>query len=74
MFKFKNIDSFTAGRFERMGMLKGKRWYTGIQEISEDEHEFSLVLFKPKRKEHAANRTSIQTIKHKQNAERKCPA
>lgn len=52
MFKFKNIDSFTAGRFERMGMLKGKRWYTGIQEINENEHEFSLVLFKPKRKEH----------------------
>ena len=52
MFKFKNIDSFTAGRFERMGMLKGKRWYTGIQQTPEGEKEFSLVLFKPKRKEH----------------------
>ncbi len=52
MFKFKNIDSFTAGRFERMGMLKGKRWYTGMQKTPEGENEFSLVLFKPKRKEH----------------------
>lgn len=52
MFKFKNIDSFTAGRFERMGMLKGKRWYTGMQKTSDGENEFSLVLFKPKRKEH----------------------
>ena len=52
MFKFKNIDSFVAGRFERMGMLKGKRWYTGVQQTPEGENEFSLVLFKPKRKEH----------------------
>ncbi len=52
MFKFKNIDSFTAGRFERMGMLKGKRWYTGMQKTADGENEFSLVLFKPKRKEH----------------------
>lgn len=52
MFKFKNIDSFVAGRFERMGMLKGKRWYTGMQKKAEGEDEFSLVLFKPKRKEH----------------------
>ena len=52
MFKFKNIDSFTAGRFERMGMLRGKRWYTGIQEVNENERAVSLVLFKPKRKEH----------------------
>ena len=52
MFKFKNIDSFTAGRFERIGMLKGKRWYTGMQQTPEGENEFSLVLFKPKRKEH----------------------
>ena len=52
MFKFKNIDSFTAGRFERMGMLKGKRWYTGLKKNADGENEFSLVLFKPKRKEH----------------------
>ena len=52
MFKFKNIDSFTPGRFERMGMLKGKRWYTGLQEIDENNREYALVLFKPKRKEH----------------------
>lgn len=52
MFKFKNIDSFTAGRFERMGMLKGKRWYTGMQKNADGEGEFSLVLFKPKRKEY----------------------
>lgn len=52
MFKFKNIDSFVAGRFERMGMLKGKRWYTGMQKKADGEDEFSLVLFKPKRKEH----------------------
>ena len=52
MFKFKNIDSFTAGRFERMGMLKGKRWYTGVQKTDENENEISLVLFKPKRKEY----------------------
>ena len=52
MFKFKNIDGFTPGRFERMGMLKGKRWYTGMQKTDDGENEFSLVLFKPKRKEY----------------------
>lgn len=52
MFKFRNIDSFTPGRFERMGMLKGKRWYTGLQETDENTKECVLVLFKPKRKEH----------------------
>lgn len=52
MFKFRNIDSYTPGRFERMGMLKGKRWYTGFQNVDEESKELSLVLFKPKRKEH----------------------
>ena len=50
MFKFRNIDGFTPGRFERMGMLKGKRWYTNTQEIDEFSGA-SFVLFKPKRKE-----------------------
>ena len=52
MFKFRNIDSFTPGRFERMGMLKGKRWYTGLENADENSKEYALVLFKPKRKEH----------------------
>lgn len=51
MFKFRNIDGFTPGRFERMGMLKGKRWYTHTED---GEQLFSNIvsgLFKPKRKE-----------------------
>ena len=45
MFKFRNIDSFIPGIFERIGMLKGKRWYA--------ESETSKIgLFKPKRYEH----------------------
>lgn len=51
MFKFRNIDSFTAGRFERMGMLKGKRWYINTEDLDEDFRAVS-VLFKPKRKEY----------------------
>ena len=35
-----------------MGMLKGKRWYTGLQDSDENSKEYALVLFKPKRKEH----------------------
>ena len=50
MFKFRNIDNFTPGRFERMGMLKGKRWYTDT-EISADGFGSASALFKPKRKE-----------------------
>lgn len=53
MFEFKNIDSFIPGRFERMGMLKGKRWYTGFEPKDEEPgNEAYLVLFKPKRKEY----------------------
>lgn len=51
MFKFRNIDGFTAGRFERMGMLKGKRWYINTEDLDED-FRFVSVLFKPKRKEY----------------------
>lgn len=50
MFKFRNIDGFAPGRFERMGMLKGKRWYTNTQDTDELTGN-TLVLFKPKRKE-----------------------
>ena len=53
MFEFKNIDRFIPGRFERMGMLKGKRWYTGFEPKDEEPgNEAYLVLFKPKRKEY----------------------
>ena len=48
MFEFKNIDAYVPGRFERMGMLKGKRWYTGKLE----DNKIVLVLFKPRRKEY----------------------
>lgn len=51
MFEFRNIDSFAAGRFERMGMLKGKRWYINTEDFDEDLGNVS-VLFKPKRKEY----------------------
>lgn len=44
MFRLRNIDSFIPGRFERMGMLKGKRWYL-------DTESFETGLFKPKRYE-----------------------
>lgn len=42
MFTSKNIDVFTPRNFERMGMLKGKRWY---------ESAGGLGLFKPQRNE-----------------------
>lgn len=42
MFKFRNIDNFVPGRFERIGMLKGKRWY-----LNSENNE--LGLFKPQR-------------------------
>lgn len=45
MFGFRNIDSFIPSRFERMGMLKGKRWYLNNENLS-------TVLFKPKRYEY----------------------
>lgn len=48
MFKFRNIDAFVPGRFERMGMLKGKRWYINNQNIEDDIN--NMVLFKPKRR------------------------
>lgn len=44
MFSFKNIDSFIPSRFERMGVLKGKRWYISTEETRN-------VLFKPQRQE-----------------------
>lgn len=46
MFDFKNIDSFTPGKFEAKGMLKGKRWYR-----SPRTEGGNLSLFKPKRTE-----------------------
>lgn len=42
MYKFKNIDDYIPERFEQMGMLKGKRWYSKKPELG---------LFKPKRYE-----------------------
>lgn len=51
MFEFRNIDNFTPGRFERMGMLKGKRWYINIETDRELFRDPVPVLFKPKRKE-----------------------
>ena len=44
MFKFRNIDKFIPFRFEKVGMLKGKRWYI-------DSEEDQMGLFKPKRYE-----------------------
>lgn len=43
---FKNIDSFIPHRFEKMGMLQGKRWY-----INSESEERRLGLFKPQRYE-----------------------
>lgn len=48
MFDFRNIDKFIPGKFERMGMLKGKRWYTNTED---DKDIYSVGLFKPQRKE-----------------------
>ncbi len=45
MFSFTNIDRYIPERFERMGMLKGKRWY---HDLSKNKRG----LFKPKRFEH----------------------
>lgn len=42
MFNFRNIDSFVPGKFERIGELKGKRWYS-------DPLHKKTGLFKPKR-------------------------
>lgn len=42
MFNFRNIDSFIPGKFERVGELKGKRWYS-------DRQFDKTGLFKPKR-------------------------
>lgn len=48
MFMFRNIDNFIPSNFERMGMLKGKRWYINTEE---DKDINSAGLFKPQRKE-----------------------
>lgn len=48
LFSFKNIDKFVPGRFEQMGMLKGKRWYS---QVSEKGEVSAVGLFKPQRKE-----------------------
>ncbi len=45
--KFKNIDNFVPGRFEKMGMLKGKRWYSNPP----SSEERKVGLFKPQRHE-----------------------
>lgn len=42
MFNFRNIDSFIPGKFESIGMLKGKRWYL-------NQETGKIGLFKPKR-------------------------
>ncbi len=42
MYKFENIDDYFPERFEQMGMLKGKRWYS---------KKPILGLFKPQRYE-----------------------
>ena len=47
MFVFRNIDSFQPKKFERVGMLKGKRWYLKDSKYNKPE----LGLFKPKRYE-----------------------
>lgn len=47
MFRFKNIDTFKPGIFERVGMLKGKRWYTDFSDSTHPKNG----LFKPKRYE-----------------------
>lgn len=44
MFKFRNIDRFIPHHFEKVGMLKGKRWYI-------DTKTFQRGLFKPQRQE-----------------------
>lgn len=44
MFKFRNIDEFMPFRFEKVGMLKGKRWYVNPKESN-------MGLFKPQRHE-----------------------
>ncbi len=44
MFEFRNIDGFIPYKFEKVGELKGKRWYI-------DSKERKTGLFKPKRPE-----------------------
>lgn len=44
MFTFRNIDDFVPLQFEKVGMLKGKRWYAQTKEKKKG-------LFKPKRYE-----------------------
>ena len=43
MYSFKNIDDYTPGAFERIGQLRGKRWYYS---------QGKTGLFKPRRFEH----------------------
>ena len=44
MFEFRNIDGFVPYKFEKVGELKGKRWYI-------DSKKREKGLFKPKRSE-----------------------
>ena len=44
MFEFRNIDGFKPYKFEKVGELKGKRWYI-------DSKKRKKGLFKPKRPE-----------------------
>lgn len=49
MFSFRNIDNFVPGKFEQMGMLKGKRWYVNTSKKV-------IGLFKPQRHEFGNSR------------------
>lgn len=49
MFKFRNIDDLIPGRFERVGMLKGKRWYIDLahkQNALLNQKDLNLVIEK----------------------------
>ena len=45
MFNFRTIDNFLPNRFEKIGTLKGKRWYTDMEALK-------FGLFKPQRQEY----------------------
>lgn len=53
MFDFRNIDAFIPHKFEKVGMLQGKRWYINPNKEESNflNSQSRLGLFKPKRKE-----------------------
>lgn len=51
MYSFRNINNYIPREYERVGMLKDKRWFESPNEFNEETGRKERALFKPRRKE-----------------------